>query len=205
MRILSILISVFFPASVHAISGIFGTGVVIELNGNVTLYEATLLGDGRHQPSGFGPTLNTTGLDGIDLGTFDPSQGETLNLRGGGILTFKNDSDDVTGARVNYEVDSNGFAPLSLTFNEDSVSGISGDQRWYSQSFNIDLLSGLSNGVHTLSVFFDAPFTFDTGSGTHTENNSNNNFVATFTVVPEPSTGMVLVVAGLTFLRRRRS
>lgn len=182
--------------SALAISGIFGTGVTITNKGATTLYEATLLGDSRHAPLGASPTLDTTGFDSVNLGTFDTTNpGDTLVLNGGGILTFKNGTDDVTGASVTYFIDGILQSSIGLGFNEDNVSGNTGDQRWYNESASINLLSGLSNGAHTISVFFEAPFTFDGGGGTHVENNGGANFTADFTVVPEPSA--FALIAGL--------
>lgn len=192
-------------SSLNAASGIFGTGVTITNKGTVTLYESTLLGDSRHAPFGSSPALNTTGFDSVDLGIFDTTTSDSLVLNGGGILTFKNGTDDVTGASIFYSIDGGSFSSIALSFNEDNVSGSGGDQRWYIQDSSIDLLSGLSSGAHTISVYFEAPFTFDFGSGTHSENNGGSNFTADFTVVPEPSAYALLAgILGLAYVAARR-
>lgn len=185
----------------NAASGIFGTGVVINNNGTSTLYEATLLGDARHAPSGFSPTLNTTGFDGLDLGTFDTTT-DSLVLQGGEMLTFKNSGSDVTGANVYYKIDGGAFSSaIAFGFNEDNVNGSTGDQRWYTEGSSFDLLDGLSNGAHTISVYFDA----GSSDGTHFENNGGSDFTANFTVVPEPGTyALIAGCLGLAFVALKR-
>ncbi len=205
--------------AVHASDGIFGTGIVLSLTtggvSSLDLFETTLLNDGRQAPltSGGGvshgaPTLITTGGwdtgSGPSLGTFDTTQGDSLTLDGGEVLTFKNSGSDVTGALVGYSINGAGFTEKGLSFNEDNVSGNNGDQRWYSDSaISTDMLSGLSNGTYTLSVYYHAT----TNDGDKYANNNSNNFKATFTVVPEPSSLMMLLsscVCGTFYLIRRR-
>lgn len=194
--LLGIATALIVASTSYATSGIFGTGVVINNNGTQTLYEATLLGDSRHNPSGFSPTLDATGFDSVDLGDFDTTT-DTLALNGGGILTFKNDTDNITGASVFYSINSGGFNEIALGFNEDNVNGSGGDQRWYSQGSNIDLLDGLGIGDHTIAVYFEAPFTYTGGSGTHSISNSAANYVADFSITAVPEPGVFALLAGL--------
>jgi hypothetical protein len=211
---------------VFASSGIFGTGVVISSNVGgapaLDLFEMTLLGDSRHAPAipGDGgeslgaPTLiNTT--DGSistwadssnpSLGTFDPFTGDTLTLDGGEMLTFKNGGSNVSGADMFYSINGGAFQDATLAFNQDNVNGSTGDQRWYSDTAaDANLLSGLSNGTYTLAVYFRDSNSDD---GNDYVSNGGNNFNATFTVVPEPSTDMMLLtslVGGSFYLVRRR-
>ena len=195
------LIGIGLMTCAHGASGIFGTGTALTHNGTSTFYQTTLLGDGRHVPVGSSPTQNSTGLGGLGLGTFDTSIGNTLVLNGGGILTYKNNTDDITGSRIIYSIDGGSEAIISLVFNEDLGGG---DQRWYSEGSNVDVLGGLTNGAHTLTVRYESDFSFDTGSGTHQENAEGANFTATFTVVPEPSTTALLGLGGLALILRRR-
>ena len=196
-------------STLSAASGIFGASVVLDNNGTTTLYELSLLGDARHNPSGFSPTLNTVGRGSTaapspNLGSFDPIS-DTLDFKGGGALTFKNGGSNVTGANVYYKIDNNAYSSaFSLGFNEDNVGGNTGDQRWYSEGSSIDLLSGLSNGTYTLSVYLDAGST----DGTLFSNNGGADFGATFTVVPEPGTyALIAGMFGLAFvaLKRRKA
>ncbi|MCW1922590.1 PEP-CTERM sorting domain-containing protein [Luteolibacter arcticus] len=184
-----------------AASGIFGTGTVLGVNGTKTLYATTLLNDSRHAPINVTPP--TLDLDGIpsSVGTFNPTVGDTLVLRGGEMLTFKNGTDDITGATIHYRIDGGSFQTFNLSFNE-NLNG--SDQRWYGEGANVNLLTGLSNGNHTLQVFYTAPFTFTGGSGTHTINNGTANYSFNFTVVPEPATALLGSFGLLALLRRRK-
>lgn len=195
------LIGIGLMTCAHGASGIFGTGTVLTNNGTSTFYQTTLLGDARHAPSGSSPTQNSTGLGGLDLGTFDSSLGNTLVLNGAGVLTFKNGTDDITGARLYYSIDGGSEATIGLGFNE-NIGG--GDQRWYSDGSSVDVLSGLANGAHTLTVRYEADFTFSGGGGTHHANAGGSNFTATFTTVPEPSSAALLGLGGLALIMRRR-
>ena len=212
-------------AAVFASSGIFGTGVVISSNVGgapaLDLFELTLLGDGRHTPAagggeslGFPTLVNTddgggtsTWADGSNpsLGTFDPLTGDTLTLDGGDMLTYKNSGSNVSGADLFYSINGGAFQDATLAFNQDNVSSSSGDQRWYSDTAaDVNMLSGLSNGTYTLSVYFRDSNSDD---GNDYKSNGGNNFNATFTVVPEPSSLMMLLgssMCGSFYLLRRR-
>lgn len=200
--------------SAFANAGIFGSSIGLKSNlfnsGGNTFFEASLLGDGRHAPVANASvtlpvTLNTAGFNGLNLGSFNPAT-DTLTLIGGGVLTFKNDSSDVTGTFINYSIDGGSFQSMALPFNQDNVNGNSGDQRWASTSGVVNLLTGLSNGSHTIAFFASgntnnvnvAPQIFDS--------NGNSNYTANFTVVPEPSTYAVggLALLAVCFQQRRR-
>jgi hypothetical protein len=186
----------------NADSGIFGTSVVINNNGTTTLYEATLLGDSRHTPTGYSGTT-TSGFTGLNLGTYDTTTSDNLTLNGGGMLTYKNNGSDITGAHLYYKIDNGNYSSaIALGFNENLGGG--GDQRWHTQDSSFNLLDGLSNGAHTVSVYFDA--THD--GGTHYENNGSADFTANFTVVPEPNTyALIAGMFGLAYivLKRRQA
>ena len=186
----------------NADSGIFGTSVVINNNGTTTLYETTLLGDSRHTPTGPFSGTTTSGFNGVNLGTYDTTTSDNLTLRGGGVLTYKNNGSNITGAHVYYKIDNGNYSSaIALGFNEDLVSVGGGDQRWYTQANSFNLLDGLSNGAHTVSVYFDA--THD--GGTHYENNGSADFTANFTVVPEPNTyALIAGMFGLAYIALKR-
>lgn len=199
---LILLLAASTPA--FAASGIFGTAVVLGVNGTKTLYATTLLNDSRHTPINVTtPTLVLGGLPG-NLGTFNLALGNSLTLMGGEVLTFKNGSDNVTGATIRYRINGGAFSSFGLVFNQNNVNGANGDQRWYGEGANVNILSGLNNGTHTLEVFYEAPFTFTGGSGTHVVNNGTFNYATTFTLVPEPSCAVLGSIGLLALLRRRR-
>lgn len=203
LRNLIAIVALIGTVPTYAASGIFGTGVVFGVNGTKTLFTTTLSGDSRHTPVSVAAPTIVSGLPS-DLGTFDTDVGNTLTLMGAGILTFKNGTDNISGATLLYSIDGGSFSSFGLTFNENNVSGNGGDQRWWGEGAGIDL-TGLSNGVHTIAVFYQAPFSYDGGSGTHVVNNSGVNYTASFTVIPEPtSAALGLLGAGLLLRRRRR-
>lgn len=158
-------------------------------------------------------------FDGADLGTFNPLLGDTLFVSGQ-AKSFKNNGTDVTGHSLFYRIvgDLN-FSSVSLPFQwNPGDSGAPGnlnnfgDQQWggdiqgANNSFVVsgNVLSGLTPGDYQLEVYYeittnevDAPLTI-------AENNSNNNFMASFAVVPEPSTGLLGGLGLMLMLRRRR-
>jgi len=185
--IAAIMALVLVTGITYAESGIFGAGIVLNNKGTTTLYELVLTGDSRHAPAGYSPVLNTFGWGNPtspspNLGTFVQGT-DTLNFKGGELLTWKNGESDVSGANIYYQIDNGSFSPAyALTFNEDSLGGKAGDQRWYNEEFTADLLAGLSGGRHTITLYIDVATT----DGTLYENNGGANFSATFTVVPAP-------------------
>jgi len=205
-------------SSLFADSGIFGSGVELSINGTIKLFALDNSGTTRLLPTGSPATLDQTswnnGSEGapvLNLGTFDPTAGQFLTLKGGALLSFKNNGSDVTGAFLDFRVfpgigtPSGSFTELGLPFNEDNVSGNTGDQRWAVENQSFNLLTGLTPGTYTLGVFLR---TTDTDGG-HFSSNGGANYGATFTVVPEPSTLALLagpaLLGGWFFVRRRRA
>ena len=200
--IAAIVASSFVITSAYADSGTFAASVVLDNNGTLTLYELSNLGDSRHNPSGFSPSLDATGWGSTasptpNIGTFELGT-DTLNFKGGGLLTYKNGLSDVFGANIYYKIDGGSFSSaFSLGFNE-NLGG--GDQRWYSEGSSVDLLSGLSVGTHSISVYLDA----SSSDGTHFANNGGADFAAEFNVIPEPAVMGFMVFAGAGTLIIRR-
>ena len=201
--------------------GIFGFGIELDAtgslatnNGVVTLYALDNSGTGRLIPTGSTATIATGWTNSstgtaptFNLGTFTEGS-DTLILDGGSMLTYKNSGQNVNGTDLVYRITpgigaSGSFAsPVSLSFNQDNVSGNSGDQRWSTESLTSNLLTGLSAGTYTLDVYgyanTDSSGTFYVNGGT------SANFGATFTVaapeiVPEPST-WAMMLGGLGLL-----
>jgi hypothetical protein len=152
-------------------------------------------------------------FQGANLGTFDVT---TDNLQlGGQTKTFKNSGTDVTGARIWYRIwsgtESGSFTNLNYAFQLNLVAP--GDQQWgtdvagsnLTAFYTSNLLTGLSNGNYTLEVYTEISTNGVNASPTIASNNSGNNFEATFSVIPEPSTYALLAggLVGLMMLRRR--
>lgn len=156
---------------------------------------------------------DVTNLDGANLGTFNV--GDTLNIADAEVQTFKNGASDVTGAEYQWRVWSGtpggAFSVVALGFTSDapftSLAGNTasggGDQNWGTPASTPNILASLDAGSYSLEVFFRA----FTNEGDRFSNNGGNNFVATFTVVPEPGTLALLGVgmATLGIVRRRRA
>lgn len=142
-------------------------------------------------------------FQGANFGTFNTTVGNTLVLNGGEIKTFKNGSSDVTAGKFDYRIYLVGATPgsfneLNLGFN--SNLGPPGDQKWDNTGANVNLLSGLSNGNYTLEVFAKAL----TNEGDRFSNNGGANFIANFSVVPEPTSAALGLLGSALLLRRRR-
>jgi hypothetical protein len=194
----------------HADDGIFANYIGLNVNGGGNVWYGLI------QP---GPNT-LTAFQGLSIGTFTTSQ--TLLISGGEVDTYKNEGandatqgNNVTGAYLGYEVNEltpanipGSFSYLSLGFtanepfndaasNPDSTSG---DQKWAQIPSTPNVISGLVPGTYQLEVYFYAT-TSDTDNDTSTpdlySSNNGNNYIANFTVVPEPTT---LALAGLSGL-----
>jgi hypothetical protein len=198
-------------------AGIFGTDIGLKSNlingGANTFFEADLLGDSRHAPIASANVtlpvdLNTTGFNGLNLGSFNPGAGDTLTFIGGEALTFKNTGTDVTGTFINYSIDGGAFTGFGLAFNEDNVNGTTGDQRWANTDQTTNLLTGLAPGPHTLAFFASGTTNSVDSPPQIFDSNGGANYTASFTVVPEPATILLVgpaLLGGLFFVRRRRA
>jgi len=175
----------------------------------------------RLSVDGFGATSFDTGagnsllLDRVFLKTNHWNGGATPD--GGG----SNDNWIPTSHQVglNYSITPTGGAD-SWQYIQ-AVNTVAGNvQEWNISSLNRSLLSGLSAGTYSFKYYFDVTYNSWTGStvlghtydavgvqaGAGNGPNLANASSTTFTVVPEPSTGMLmgLGVAGLLVMRRIR-
>jgi hypothetical protein len=179
----------------------------------------------------YNPRLSLAGLGAT---SFDPGAGNSLlldrvflktNHWNGGATPDGGGSNDnwiPTSHQVglNYSITPTGGAD-SWQYIQ-AANTVSGNvQEWNISSLNRNLLSGLSAGTYSFKYYFDVTYNSWTGSATvlgHTYDavgvqagagngpNLANTSSTTFTVVPEPSTGMLmgLGVAGLLVVRRIR-
>lgn len=161
-----------------------------------------------------GATTGNPDFQGTNLGDF--TSGGSLLLGGQG-KSYKNGSSDVTGMALYYRVwqgsAGGAFTPLNYAFQSNLVTP--GDQQWGSDVagangtafFTGNLLTGLSAGSYSLEVYSQISTNGQDGASNPTvNNNGGNNFIATFSVVPEPSRALLLILGlSLVFTRRRRS
>ncbi len=169
----------------------------------------------------------TTGLpdfQGANLGTFDISTAAQLKL-GGQEKSFKNNFTDVTGHMIEYRLYSGSptgaFTAISYGFQWNAFdSGApgnlnnSGDQQWgtdaqgaHGSDSSVNILTGLANGTYTLEAYSQITTNGVNEAGSIANNNGGNNYKATFTVVPEPSSISMLIGSsflGCLYLVRRR-
>lgn len=136
-------------------------------------------------------------FDGQDLGDFET--GDTLDITAFDVKTWKNGDSDVSGAEYFYTVytgarDNPSFTSMGGGFLEDLGGG---NQKWGATDTSFDLLDSTSAGnTYTVEVYGHI-----TGSGTGgTDQYDNNagdidNYSATFDVIPEPNS--MLLVGGL--------
>jgi hypothetical protein len=187
-------------AGAHADSGIFGS--FVQVNGD------------WYQTANPGAT-QITDFEGANLGSFDLS--DTLEITGANVLTFKNGGSDVTGAEIQWRVYLVGDIPGAFTtagigfgadapFNDPATNPYvnAGDQNWgdLPGSGGVQNIMPLAVGNYEVEVFYRATST----DGDHFSNNGGNNFTASFTVVPEPSTILLgaMGLLGLAITRRRK-
>jgi hypothetical protein len=203
-----------FAASIgmsHADSGIYGFGIELDgtgagavNSGTTTIYGLEYNND--LQPGSVNLTGAWSGTGTFSLGTYVDGI-NTLTLVGGEFDTNKENGSNVTGDTLFYSLTgpSGSFTPVNMNFGADlSDGGNYQNQLWDYQSGTTNLLAGLNPGTYTITVYGEA-FTSD---GNAYASNGGNNFTATFTVVPEPSTwammfGGLVVLVGLQRLRRK--
>ena len=203
------------------------TLMVFKVNG----VDAYRQGDRADWGTFYNPRLSLAGLGAT---SFDPGAGNSLlldrvflktNHWNGGATPDGGGSNDnwiPTSHQVglNYSITPTGGAD-SWQYIQ-AANTVSGNvQEWNISSLNRNLLSGLSAGTYSFKYYFDVTYNSWTGSATvlgHTYDavgvqagagngpNLANASSTTFTVVPEPSTGMLmgLGVAGLLVVRRIR-
>ena len=114
-------------------------------------------------------------------------------------------------ARMFYAVTAAGVNPSSFTtLNMSLTSEAFPNYTWANTATSVDLLQGLAVGSYKLTAYFETNGSYWTGSqqfySIDPDNNSGANYVATFNVVPEPSTGVLMGMgfAGLVTVRLLR-
>jgi hypothetical protein len=139
------------------------------------------------------------------LGTFNPGASQTLTLSAYDVKTWKNSGSDVTGGTYYYRIYATNASPGS--FSSQGINWIQelggGDQKWGFSEASIDLLGSRPNGTYNFEFYAEMNGTAPTK--TEYDNNGGSNFTATFTVIPEPASAILAVLAGtVAFTARRR-
>ena len=161
-------------------------------------------------------TFNILSTD-VTIGGNTYSAGGLLQLSGAELKTNVAPTGDYQNsnnfARMAYSITPAGTSPSSFTllnlgFNGENPSYP--NYKWSTTGQTTNLLNGLAVGSYQLAVYFETNGSYWTGSqqfySINPDNNSGSNYVATFNVVPEPSTGVLMGLgfAGLLVLRRIR-
>jgi hypothetical protein len=190
--------------------GIFGSYIGINANG---------AGNSWYGAQEWGTDIQNFG--GANLGVIDTAASGTLTISGFQVQTTKSDGGDITGANLLYRVYlTNSTPPASFTSvaagfisnspftaAQGSTAEGAGDQNWglNPPGSYANVMGGITvNGVYNLEIYFDAT----SPQGTQFSNNGGANYIATFEVVPEPSTYALLTLSALAMggyvIRRRR-
>ena len=159
-------------------------------------------------------TFNILSTD-VTIGGNTYSAGGLLQLSGAELKTNVTGGGDYQNsanfARMFYAVTAVGVNPSSFTtLNMSLTSEAWPNYTWANTATSANLLQGLAVGSYQLAVYFETNGSyFDNGQKFYSINPDNNggaNYVATFAIVPEPSTGVLmgLGITGLLVLRRFR-
>lgn len=156
-------------------------------------------------------TFNILSTD-VTIGGNTYSAGGLLQLSGAELKT-KSDNGDYQNsgnfARMFYAVTAAGVNPSSFTtLNMSLTSAVWPDYTWANTSTTVNLLQGLAVGSYKLTTYFETNGSWgsDNRYTINPDNNGGANYVATFDVVPEPSTGVLMGLgfAGLVTIRLLR-
>ncbi len=188
---------VMLPLSGYGSAGMFDQFVIVN-TGSSTYFD-------------IGAVTGNPDFQGTNLGDF--TSGGSLLLGGQG-KSYKNGTSDVTGMALYYRVwqgsPGGAFTPLNYAF-QINIGG--GDQQWGSDVaganstafFTGNLLTGLSAGGYSLEVYSQISTNGQDGALNPTvNNNGGNNFIASFSVVPEPSRALLGIMGLVLLITRRR-
>ena len=158
-------------------------------------------------------TFNILSTD-VTIGGNTYSAGGLLQLKGAELKTSSNNGDYQNSnnfGRLFYAVTAAGVNASSFTtLNMSLTSEAFPNYTWANTATSVNLLQGLAVGSYKLTAYFETNGSYWTGSqqfySINPDNNSGANYVATFAIVPEPSTGVLMGLgfAGLVTIRLLR-
>lgn len=159
-------------------------------------------------------TFNILSTD-VTIGGSTYSGNGLLQLKGAELKTNVTDGGDYQNSsnfgRMFYAVTAVGVNPSSFTaLNMSLTSEVWPNYTWANTATSVNLLQGLAEGSYNLAVYFETNGSYYEGEqkfySINPDNNGGANYVATFAIVPEPSTGVLmgLGITGLLVLRRIR-
>lgn len=159
---------------------------------------------------------------GYNFGTFDVSAGNTLTLTNFYFENYAYNGGSIPpgGSFNDNWLDGSNTATFRLFRDGSEIyqnfmrqSSVSGNNRFWDLAalgVSVNVLDGLTSGAHTLSYTIDWNYNQWTGSAQISgTTQSTSSGVATFAVVPEPSSLAALAAGGLVsaglWIRRRRA
>jgi hypothetical protein len=207
-RSLLVAFGLAIAASAQAATGMFGSYIQVLTSGN-TVYDL----------QAYGP-IDRPNFGGANLGTVVTGGASTLHITNGSGLTFKSGGGNVTGVQLNWRIykdgaPGGGFNNAALNFgnnapNSDIVGnpfGGGGDQEWRGLTggaIDIDTLFATYDNTKIGNWKLEAFYRASTNEGDRFSNNGGANFIANFTVVPEPSRVFFVAIGLLGLIGRRR-
>ena len=205
----------------HAGVNIVDDFIILNALGSGATYVGQKYYDVKRDVSPVNPNFQNSNLGTFNILSTDVTiagttytAGGLLQLKGAELKTNVAGSDYQNGnnfARLFYAVTAAGVNPSSFTtLNMSLTSEAWPNYTWANTATSVNLLQGLAVGSYKLTAYFETNGSYWTGSqqfySINPDNNSGANYVATFAIVPEPSTGVLmgLGITGLLVLRRIR-
>lgn len=176
--------------SSQAATGFFGNTFVVADSG--TFYEIT----------------NNTANPQLSAGFGNLQEGSTFNVQGFELNTFEDNGSEITHMNMFWTVDGFTNTHQIQIFPAPAKSG--NDRFWQITSATQNLLNNngvgqLAQGSYTFEAYFEGYTNGVDTAGNIFLNNNNNNYSASFTVVPEPSAfGLMAGFTAFIWLALRR-
>ena len=152
--------------------------------------------------------ITNNGTDAYDAGNIfngknfgNIATNGTFILKGGQIKTWKNGTDDITGARMFYRIYEQSATPpafTSVTLPFSTNLSNPGDQLWQKNDLALNIINGLPLGNYFIETYFEADYTSNSTPAIHVDNNNGANYIASFAVVPPPAQSGIFEVSVIT-------